>query len=298
MERKSLDVITSWKVLVPAIIVIAVAVMAATFVAKSNTDYICTRIIEDETACAIDEWSDWTDIGNNDPEADTVSGDTYEVQQRRIGTGTKILSRVIQYINRRTACTAGFNRTGTDGSGGGDGGYKRGGKTFTNNAVCQIEESRTVTRTVDPEGDGDAVNDAVIGEVTSVETVGTTTVGGEQELDGLDAINEFRHDMIRAEISAVPALVAHYGDTTEIRWNSRETKSCSVSGDNGDSWVPISQHTDADGNIIQADTRTSGIETSGIINSRTEYTLTCIAYDDSEVTDVVVITRVPVVNEE
>jgi len=291
MNKSFLQAITGWKVLVPAFLLIAIAVIAATFVAKSNTDYICTHIIDDESACVIDEWGPWTDIGSGDPEPGAQAGTTYQVQQKRIGTGTKTLSRVIQYINRRTACEAGFERTGTDGSGGGAGGYKRGGKTFTTSAVCQIEETRTITRKVPSEDDpectqvGDIGCDLVDpnGDVIRTETVGTTTTGGDEViLDGIDIINEYRHSMIKAEISAVPALVSHDGDTTEIRWKSQETKHCTVTGDNGDSWTPE-----------QDDARTSGTETSSQIHGRTVYTLTCTAFDDTTVTDTAIVDRIP-----
>ncbi len=304
MNKTSLEMLTSWKVLVPAIIVAALAMMAATFVAKSNADYICTRVIDDESACAIDEWSAWTDAGNGDPETDAEPGETYEVEQSRVGTGTKILSRVIEYLNRRTSCVAGFTQTG-NGQSGGDSGYMGGGQTFTTSAVCQIEESRTITRRVPGEDDPECAYvgapgcDEMISEVTAVETTGAVTTGGDEEvLDGLDAINVFRQTMIAAEIAAVPALLRD-GDVTEVRWNSRETTSCSVSGDNGDAWSPVTEVTDADGNVItQADARTAGQEDSSPITSRTVYTLTCTAFDGSTVTDTAVVDRIPVWNEQ
>ncbi len=309
MEQNSINNkvhwITSWKVLVPAIIVAVMAMMAATFVAKSNADYICTRIIEDESACNIDEWSEWRDVDDGDPEAGAEPGTTYEVRQVRIGTGTKTLSRVIEYLNRRTSCSTGFTQR-RRGNSGGASGYMGGGRTFTTSAVCQIEESRTVTRTVpdpnDPEcayvGAPGCPADIVSSPVTATETLGEVVTGGEQELDGMAAINEFRRQMIDADIVAIPALVAHDGATTEIRWKSRETTRCTVSGDNGDLWEPIAEVRDESGQIItQADNRTSGVETSSEINGRTVYTLSCTAFDGSTVTDTVVIDRVPITQE-
>lgn len=305
MNQISLDKLTSWKVLVPVVMVAALAMMAATFVAKSNADYICTRIIADESACAIDEWSAWTDAGNGDPETDMGPGETYEVVQSRVGTGTKILSRVIEYLNRRTSCTAGFSQTGY-GQSDGDSGYIGGGKTFTTSAVCQIEETRTIARKVPDADDPECAyvgasgcDEAIIGEVTTVETTGAVITGGdEQSLDGLDAISDFRRTMIDAQIAAVPALLRD-GDMTEVRWNSRETTSCSVSGDNGDAWSPVSEERDTNGNVVtSADTRTSGVEQSSPIAARTVYTLTCTAFDGSTITDTAVVDRIPVWNEQ
>jgi len=305
MKRISLDMITSWKVLVPALVIIAVAMTPATFVAKSNTDYICTRIIEDESACAIDEWTGWADVGTGDPEPGAVAGTGYQVVQQRVGTGTKILSQVIEYLNLRSACTAGFTQR-VHGSGGGVSGYIAGtGKTFTTSAVCQIEETRTITRTVPNPDDPECAYagapgcDIVDGEVTVNETTGTVTTGGETALDGISAINEFRRTMIDANIAVIPALVSHDGDTTEVRWTSKETTSCNVVGDNGDRWDVVAAGRDEDGNITTpADSRTSGTETSNEIHGRTVYTLTCTAFDGSTVEDTAVVDRIPNWNEQ
>ncbi len=308
MNKISIKTITSWKVLVPALIVAVVAIMAATFVVKSNADYICTRIIDDESACSIDEWSAWTDVGDGDPEVGAQPGTTYEVEQSRVGTGTKILSRVIEYLNRRTNCDAGFTGVLSGTGGGGASGYIGGGRTFTTSAVCQIEESRTITRRVpggenDPEcvNIGDPGCDVGIGHTVATETTGAIVTGGdEQILDGIDEINNFRRTMVDANIAVVPALVRHYGDTAEVQWNSREMTSCGVEGDNGDQWLPITEDIlDDNGDILQhVDMRTAGRETTSPINGRTVYTLTCTTFEGETVIEQVVVNRVPVVNEE
>ncbi len=302
-ENKFVNKITDWKVLLPVTVVAVLAILSATFVVKSNADYICTRVIENESACQIEQWSEWEDVNGGDPEPGAEPGTVYEVTQRRVGTGIKTISTVIEYLNRRTSCQQGFTQK-RRGNSGGASGYMGGGKTFTVSAVCQIEETRTVQRTVpdpdDPEcADGqNCVQDDVVINVDRVETLGETIVGGEQELDGMAAINEFRRQMISANIIAVPALVAHYGATTEVRWQSRETTSCTVSGDNGDLWEPIQPVRDENGTVIrEGDSRTSGIETSSPIDGRTIYTLTCTAFDGSTVTDEVVVDRVPITQE-
>jgi hypothetical protein len=65
-------------------------------------------------------------------------------------------------------------------------------------------------------------------------------------------------------LRAVPSLV-RIGETSQIHWDSTNTESCTVTGDNGDSW-----------NGVLSDV---GGETSSAINERTIYTLSCIDID-------------------
>jgi hypothetical protein len=296
MKNISFNTLTSWKVLVPALAVAAVALTSATFVAKSNADYICTRIIEDESACSVDEWSQWVDVSGG-PADNSAPGDTFQVQQERVGTGTKTLSQVIQYLNRRTSCSAGFS-TRARGNSGGSSGYMGGGKAFTQSAVCQIAESRTISRTVPAPGEI-PLPEIVIGGTDAVESTGAIITGGEVALNGLSAINEYRKTMISADIAAVPALLRD-GEETEVRWTSQETTKCNVSGSNGDAWNAVTKEVrDQTGKVVAAvDTRTGGREASSPITGRTVYTLTCTAFDGSTVTDTAVVDRVPEWNEQ
>jgi hypothetical protein len=70
------------------------------------------------------------------------------------------------------------------------------------------------------------------------------------------------------------------GETTIITWQSENTESCTVSGDNNDAW-----------------SGTSGTRTSSPIETRTIYTLSCEALDGSTPTESVTVRVVPVFQE-
>lgn len=282
-EKKECWLLSRTGLLVAGAISVAL-VAAATLLAQGNADYICTRVIENESACAVDEWGAWEEVQSGTP-GDACT--TYQVEQHRVGTGTKVLSTVIEYLNRRTSCQAGFTQE-RHGSSGGSSGYMGEGRAFTSSAVCQLEERRTIQRTV-PGDSCELTPEVVIGEIDQQETVvGGVVAGGGDEivLDGLDAINAFRASMVDLSFVAVPALVPA-GGVAEIRWATRETVSCQVEGSNGDAWLP----TEDNG-------RTSGTETSSPINGLVTYTLTCTTFNNETITDTLTIAETPIWNEQ
>lgn len=88
-----------------------------------------------------------------------------------------------------------------------------------------------------------------------------------------------------ASISAVPSLVPP-NRTTNIAWSSSNTRSCSVSGTNGDGgsdapWIGI-----------------NGSQVSRTITAQTSYTLTCVGLDGSTIKRTVTVNIIPNWNEE
>ena len=84
---------------------------------------------------------------------------------------------------------------------------------------------------------------------------------------------------IAAKITARPTLVRKDGRSV-IRWNSYEMSSCTVTGTNGDSW-----------------TGTVGEKISRAIVGRVTYTLNCIGFDGRTMSDSVVVSISPTVQE-
>ncbi len=80
---------------------------------------------------------------------------------------------------------------------------------------------------------------------------------------------------IFSDIFAVPALVSS-GNSTVIRWLSTETASCTVTSTNGDTW-----------------SGTIGEEVTTAITGETTYTVTCEGYDQSSISDSVIVDIVP-----
>ena len=81
---------------------------------------------------------------------------------------------------------------------------------------------------------------------------------------------------ITATLKVAPLLVI-FGKSANIRWASTETASCSVTADtNSDSW-----------------SGRYGEKLSSPISNETTYTLSCIGYDDSVITDTATVRIVP-----
>lgn len=86
-------------------------------------------------------------------------------------------------------------------------------------------------------------------------------------------------------LQAAPALV-RYEETTQLYWNVDNATSCTVSGDNGDSWAGVSSGT-------------SGATTSSILK-QTTYTLYCEALPDATpatITETAVVNIIPIFEE-
>ncbi len=79
-----------------------------------------------------------------------------------------------------------------------------------------------------------------------------------------------------ASISAIPSLVPP-GRTTNVAWTSSNTRSCSVSGTNGDG--PWSGR--------------SGSQASAAIRAQVIYTLTCVGLDGASITRTVTVNIIP-----
>lgn len=94
-----------------------------------------------------------------------------------------------------------------------------------------------------------------------------------------EQLTQFRISMIAANIYAKPSLVRS-GDTTLVKWQSRETTECTVVGTNGDRWEG-----------------TAGERTSGPITTPTTYTLTCTAFNGQTVTDQATVNITPTFQE-
>ena len=66
------------------------------------------------------------------------------------------------------------------------------------------------------------------------------------------------------DLRVIPSLVRS-GNTTKVNWSAQNVESCTVRGDNGDSWTGISSPL--------------GGKTSKPITAETAYTLSCLDLD-------------------
>lgn len=248
-----------------AIIVLSAAVSVSR-VTVANADYICTRVIVEDGSCGNGTWSPWTVV-----ETYTDDQDREVYVERRIYNGTRTLRHVIQYANRRTACQDGYVRTNRGQSGGSSGFMS--GNIRTENAICSLEERRTLL--------GDATEETEKTEINfERKELGDGAVTTDRRnLDDLRDASRFRRSLITALLDVHPNLVME-GETTKITWSSIETKSCSVTGSNGDSWTGL-----------------SGEKTSSPITGETTYTISCTAFDNTKVSETKKVNIAPGVSE-
>ena len=250
-------------------VIIALATIAASFFViqnvRANADYICTHIIEENGNCGNGSWDPWAVVSSSNGTASCA----VTKLEKRTYTGTRTTRRILQYLNLRTACDSGYTQT-SGGDGGGASGF-HGGTIVTESTACQIEETRT---TRNP---GAGPECTATPTVTSLQSDGlngqTTAVSAKGQLD------QFRISMIAANIYAKPSIVRS-GDTTLVKWQSREITACTVKGTNGDQWEG-----------------TAGEKTSGPIKEVTTYVLTCTAFNGQTVTDQATVILVPVFQE-
>jgi hypothetical protein len=80
------------------------------------------------------------------------------------------------------------------------------------------------------------------------------------------------------DLRVVPSLVRG-GNTTKVNWSAQNVESCTVSGENGDSW-----------NGVQSPV---GGETSSPITTQTTYTLSCIDVDGATLTKQATVRIIP-----
>lgn len=229
-----------------ALIVLSAAVSVSR-VTTANADYICTRVITEDGSCGNGSWSPWTIV-----ETYTDDQDREVTVERRIYNGTRVLRHIIQYANRRTACQDGYVRTNRSQSGGASGFMS--GDVRTESAICSLEERRT-----------NVGEDT--GEVTTTNLGDGKVVTEKRNLGSLGDATAFRKSLITALLDVYPNLVMA-NDVTKVTWTSIETTSCTVTGSNGDSWTGL-----------------SGEKVSSPITGETTYTLNCVAFDGSTVTD-------------
>lgn len=267
-----------WKAI--SIVSIAVIVVMAVFIGdrfvRANADYICTHIVEQNDPCGNGSWGDWQLVSESGDPAQC----TRQVVERRVYTGTRVVRHILQYLNLRTACVSGYEQE-QSGSGGGASGF-HGGTVVSQTAICQIEEVRT-QRGLDAGNNMTAcANVATSTLTTTVEQTASDIEfsSNSDDVSSLDELQEFRASMIAADITAIPLLVNN-GDTTQVRWQSRETTECTVDGSNGDHW-----------------TGTSGEQTSSPLTQQTTYTLNCVAFNGTQVSDDVTVGLAPVWNEQ
>lgn len=255
-------------------IILAVAAITASFFvirnATANADYICTRVTEENSDCANGSWGPWAEVASNEESCIVTT------MEKRVYTGTRVTRHILQYLNLRTACDSGYAQAGHGDEGGASGFH--GGTIITESAACQIEEVRTTKKG----GTGPSCSlTQKAPEITITKT--------QSDLSALDAktasisakeqLNTFRESMISAKIFVIPPLVRKNA-TTLVKWEGIEVTSCTVTGENGDTWEG-----------------TSGERTSSPITGRTVYTLNCTAFNGKTVTDEATVSITPVFRE-
>lgn len=254
--------VSLWKVAIPTLLIVIAGVFGVNYFATSNADYICTRIIETNGVCANGAWGDWQTINT------TTTNNVETSTQQRVYTGTRMLSREVEYLNRRANCAAGFEQV-LVGDTLGDTGF-HGGNVITTTQVCEISQERTVTRNTTTNQQSQTVA-VVTGETygdTFEETVALDSFGS---IDG--TLLQARRDAITLELAVDPNIVAP-NSTVSVHWTSVEMTRCQVSANgNNDLW----------GSLINDEaTVLVGDETSGLITQETVYTLKCIDFEGNE----------------
>lgn len=236
-----------WIMVALGALIVLSAAISVSRVTVANADYICTRVIVEDGSCGNGSWSPWTIV-----ETYTDDQDREVTVERRLYNGTRVLRHVIQYANRRTTCQDGYVRTNR-GESGGDSGFMS-GNVRTESAICSLEERRVVV--------GDDT-----GDVTRTDLGDGAVTTDSRTLGSLGDATAFRKSLITALLDVHPNLVMA-DDVTKVTWTSIETTSCTVTGSNGDSWEGL-----------------TGEELSSPITGETTYTLNCVAFDGSTVSD-------------
>lgn len=264
-------------------ILIAIAIIAFTVlnVTRGNADYICTYIIEENSDCSDGEWGQWQTIST---ESNTNTCKLTNTE-RRVYTGTRTTRHILQYLNLRTSCQAGYTQTGNESGFGGASGF-HGGGIVSQTSACQIEQIRTTVSPIttnictNQQSSGQQSGGQQSGGQQSV-NIGTTRVDignsteTQQSVSSLEELSKLRASFIAANITAIPLLVRK-GKTSNIKWQGREVTECEVLGTNSDRW-----------------SGTSGEEISSALNEETSFTLTCKAFNGTEITQSVTVKIIP-----
>lgn len=246
-----------WIAAILAVIIVGLGV-AYLKTAGANVDYICTKVVQSESACGNGSWGTWTVVSTN------TASNVKTTIQKRVYTGTRTISQTLQYLSRRMQCAAGYDVTGTSSSGG-DSGFHDGTITTTSSA-CQIEQSQTVVTTMTPTGTKVSLtNDNTktdLGEASSTSKAAQSLA----ELEGTVSTGTVLAGPAEGSIEAKPSIVSS-GSTSKVSWSATGVASCSVSGTNGDAW-----------------TGATGSSTTKPIIQKTTYTLRCVATDEEVLT--------------
>jgi hypothetical protein len=262
--------IWNWISAIALIISIVALVTIYTQISKANADYICTYIVEENDPCGNGSWGDWETVSTSGDHAQC----TEVTNERRVYTGTRETRHILQYLNLRTGCDAGYAQSG-NGEGGGASGF-HGGSIISETAACQIEEMK-VTEDIAGTcgvGGGDSDDGDVDVTTTSTETdievtTQTTSISAKEQL------TQFRESKIDGQITADPERLRS-GTPTTVQWQGVEVTSCTVTGSNGDSW-----------------TGTAGQQLSSPLDTSTTFTLNCTAFNDTTVQESVEVVVVP-----
>lgn len=251
-----------WKIAIPTLVIVLVGVFGVNYFATSNADYICTRVVETEGVCTNGAWGDWQTIST------TTANNIETSTQQRVYTGTRILSRAVEYLNLRTSCADGFTQEAY-GSANGASGF-HGGNVITTTQVCQIAQDRTVTRNLTTGDQSQTV------AVVTAQTYGDT----QEEIVSIDSFDDIsgtlldaRRDAIALELNVDPNLVAP-NSAVSVQWTSVEMTRCQVAANgNNDIWGSL---------LSDEATLLLGDKTSGAITQETVYTLKCIDFEGNE----------------
>lgn len=238
-----------WIMVVLGALIVLSAAVSVSRVTVANSDYICTRVIVEDSSCGNGSWSPWTIV-----ETYTDDQDREVAVERRLYNGTRVLRHVIQYANRNTTCQEGYVRTNRGESGGASGFMS--GNIRTEKSICSLEERRLV------------IDDTISSNVDRTDLGDGAVTTERRPLGDLGDATAFRKSLITTLLNVSPNLVVP-NKTTKIAWTSIETTSCTVTGSNGDSWSGL-----------------SGEKTSSPITGETTYTLNCTAFDGSKISDV------------
>lgn len=255
--------VTDWRVILAVGAIVAGSIWGASILAQGNADQPCQIVTNtSDLSCTVGSWDEWTDISQDDPEG--YACETYEVQQKRVGRGTRISATTRTELYVAGACRPSMN----------------GGSVtaYAGQGTCAVEDFRTVRRTVAGIGannvDCNDVPVVVIGTSTGDFMDGTALIGGGLPIGGQLTPEQsaqlvtLRRKNIAAEITANPLLVGP-NQTSVVTWKSRETTSCQVTATNNDSWSAV-----------------NGSATTSPITVPTTYTLTCIDFENNPVAPV------------
>ena len=241
-------------------------------IADANTDYICTKVIQSDAACANGSWSNWQTVSQT---TDSNTSVVTTIKQRTY-TGTREVSRTLQYLNLRTQCDAGYQQA-VNGSGGGASGF-HGGTVSTENSACQLSQTESMTS-------GTGGSDKF---TTTPTDLGRTTSPTTQAVSSLGELNASQYTggssvwagNASANIATKPSLIRK-GGTTLVVWRAEGVKSCSVTSANGDAWEGI-----------------MGTSTTRAIMGQTIYTLHCAVDEVTTLTAQTKVDLIPVFQEQ